>query len=102
MGWYGRARGGLYYSRSVYADGRSSKQYIGRGPAAEAAADLDRFGLLEGRAARRSWSVEEGRSGPATALVVELRGWCDLIAAGSLIGAGFHRHHRGEWRRRHG
>jgi acyl-CoA reductase-like NAD-dependent aldehyde dehydrogenase len=79
-----------------------TKEYVGAGPIGEAAAGLD--------AARRAARDRE-RWQRAAALEAqdalerpthELDDLADRLAAVALILAGYHRHDRGEWRRRRG
>jgi hypothetical protein len=98
LGWERRKRGGTYYYRGRRVDGRVVKQYFGTDPAARAAADLDRLGRLERRAARAAWEAEEARIREAVRPLLELGTECDLIVKAALLAAGYHRHH-GQWRR---
>ena len=100
MGWETRERGGQYYTRSRRVGGRVVREYVGCGPLAELAASLDEAGRRERAAARERARRAEARDAPAVAALAELGRLLDGLAAAFLIGAGYRRHHRGEWRRR--
>jgi len=99
MGW--ETRGGKrYYYRARKVDGRVVKEYVGTGPLAELTATVDEASRGERTAAR------ERRRGERAALLDldEAASGFDLAAAAlagvSMVAAGYHRHRRGEWRRR--
>ena len=100
MGWETRARGGRYYTRSRKVGGRVVREYVGMGRVAELAAMLDAAERRERTAARQRLREAEAADAPAFAALAELGAAFDGLAAAFLIGAGYRRHHRGEWRRR--
>ncbi len=87
-------RGYFYLSRRVGK--RVTRHYFGRGPLAEAAADLvDDM--------RRAKAVATAQPDPIDAAAPQLHAlgtWLDLAAAAHLLAAGYYRHDRGPWRRR--
>lgn len=95
MGWKNRGRKRYYYRSQG-----GKKVYLGRGPAAEAAARHDtarRELVVQARAelelTRRQFLQAEGA----------VRSFLDFTATlvgGALVAAGYHRHDRGEWRSR--
>ena len=97
-----RSRGSVYYYRARKVDGRVVKNYVDAGLAAVAARDADaRLRIVE--------RVEaEGRRSALAAFEAEevpLADLCrraELLARGTLLGAGYRRHDRGEWRKRRG
>jgi hypothetical protein len=99
MGWVSRA-GKSYYYESRRVDGKPVKVYVGAGPAAEAAA----AGVEKRRAERLDQAeklVADGAAhAAASAPLDELCGLTDLLAGATLILGGFHRHDRGQWRRK--
>lgn len=101
MGWEGRC-GKRYYYRCVRVDGRPVKRYVGRGRAAEMAARQDDQAratrLEQGEAAR----VEQLRHAGADRALRDLRIVLQTLMQATLVGRGFYRHHRGEWRHRRG
>lgn len=105
MSWEDR-RGRRYYTRSRRAGGRIVRQYIGRGRAAEAIAwhDAREREQRAARAAdrRAAWARERAASAALEALAGEVDGAIAAVAEAGLVLAGYHRHHRGAWRRRRG
>ena len=100
MGWETCARGGRYYTRSRKVRGRVVREYVGagligelsaRGDAEERAARHERAATM--RRDQASWEAVERP-------VAELDDLVGAVAAGALLLAGYHCHHRGEWRRR--
>ena len=97
MGWEYRAGGGPYYIRRQGVNGQ--REYCGKGPAAERAAAEDAVR----RAERDACRAERRQVEAMDAEVEVLHRTVDLLSKGVLIGAGFHQHNRGEWRKwRHG
>ena len=96
MGW----DKGRYYSRSRKVNGRVVREYVGAGRVGELAAQMDaleRERRETERAVRRATRAElEARDAPLN----ELNDLADLLAHAALVVAGFHRHNRGEWRKR--
>lgn len=100
MGWETRQRGGRYYTRSRRVGGRVVREYVGAGRVAELAAMFDAAERREREAVRDSLRQAQASDTPAFAALADLGTVLDGLAAAFLIGAGYHRHHRGEWRRR--
>ena len=102
MGWETRKRGGSYYTRSRKIRGRVVREYVGNGFAGKFAADMD----AEERANRqgRAKALREERIclEAADAPVIMLCEVVESLARGTLILAGYHRHHRGKWRKKRG
>ncbi len=101
MSW--EIRGGQrYYYRARKIGGRVVKEYVGKGPSAEIAALQDSWARQDraaGAVARRA-----ERAG-LEALDGELKDVDDAIEAlarARLVLSGYHRPHRGAWRRRQG
>jgi hypothetical protein len=99
MGWEQRARGGRYYTRSRKDGGRVVREYVGGGLIGELAARQD-----TARAARRAAEAAAWRRHRATVESAEasLKALCDqadMLMCGTLLLAGYHQHHRGQWRR---
>jgi hypothetical protein len=98
-------RGGCrYYYRSVREGDKVRRVYVGTGPAADAAAELDalaravRDGARDrSRAARTD---ERQRLEAALGPMHRLDALAGALAALALAGAGYHRSNRGAWRRR--
>ena len=94
--------GRKYYYRATRLAGRPVRRYVGAAgsPAAElAAADADRRRL--GReAAARERLAEQARQREVERPLVRLCAASDVLTRAALLAAGFHQHHRGQWRRR--
>ena len=91
---------GRYYTRSRRISGRVVREYVGAGCVGELAAQMDaleRERRETERAVRRAKRAElEACDAPLN----ELNDLADLLAHAALVVAGFHRHNRGEWRKR--
>ena len=100
MGWEKRQRGGLYYTRSKKIDGRVFREYVGTGPLAELAAlaDVEERQHREGKTA--AWRAEQAHMEALEACIEELCEAAEILGHAALYAAGYHRHNRGEWRRR--
>ena len=54
---------------------------------------------------RRSWAAGRAEQERIELALVPLEEFCEVVetlARASLLAAGYHRHHRGEWRRKRG
>lgn len=94
-------RGGrTYLYKSSRRDGRVTSEYVASGESAilisrMEAIDADERDFrrwLDGGLGRESEEVERGLD--------ELCDWASALAAEALQAAGYHRHHRGGWRKR--
>ena len=94
--------GRKYYYRHRRDGGRPRTVYVGAagGPAAELAAAADHLRRLGREAAARERHAEQARHQEVEAPLVRLCAVSDVLTRASLLSAGFHRHHRGPWRRR--
>jgi hypothetical protein len=98
MGW----ERGRYYTRSKKVGGRVMREYVGAGPLAELAAQLDELAREQRRLDALALRQEKDE---LAALDAELKAFCeaaDELARAALLAAGFRRHNRGEWRKRRG
>ena len=100
MAWETRARGGQYYTRSVRRDGRICREYIGTGPVAETIAAVDLMERSRRQAEHRALAVDRQASLTVEEAVMELDRAVETLARLELVCAGFHQHHRGQWRKR--
>ena len=100
MGWERRDRGGRYYTRSRKVQGRVVREYVGTGPVAEMIAEIDNTKLAQRVARREALRAEQKRMASVEAPVSDLCDIGDLVARAALMLAGYHRHKRGEWRKR--
>lgn len=98
--WERRKRGGLYYTTSSKEDGRVVREYVGTGPFAEQIAEADalfrRFREQEAQAQKKEREHLEAIVAP----VEELCEAAEILARATLLAAGYHRHNRGEWRKK--
>jgi hypothetical protein len=97
-----RARGSVYYYRARKEGRRVVKEYVGAGQAALLAQMLDEqhrtrqlAEAAEQRAAMAAFEAEE-------APIEDLCRHIETVTRATLLGAGYHRHERGEWRQRRG
>ncbi len=97
--WVRRGRKDYFY-RCRRRGSRVEREYLGSGPEAHLAAALDTQRLLERQARRDARRADRARWDSAAAVLSELTGAADLLARAALLGAGFHQHQRGAWRRR--
>ena len=102
MAWEKRQRGGHYYTRSKRVGGRVVREYVGTGRIGELAAAADARERAKRAAEAEAWRTERVEMAATDELVREFDALVSLLTRGTLIAAGYHRHHRGEWRRRRG
>ena len=100
MGWERRKRGGLYYTRSRKVRGRVVREYVGGGLAGQLAATTDAEQRAERQARAKALRDERTRLETADASVVMLCEVVEALVRETLMQAGYHQHHRGEWRRK--
>src|SRR5689334_5000961 len=102
MGWERHERGGPYYTRSRRVGGRVVREYVGGGLIGELAAELDAEERRERRREAEARRADEAAWAELDGMTAELGELVDGLAAAALLLAGFHRHDRGEWRRKRG
>ncbi len=99
MGWETRD-GRDYYYRKRRVGGQVESVYVGGGLAGTLAARED------AQAARQRLTERAARASPDVAAMDEALGafveYVDTLATAHLLTHGYHRHHRGEWRKRRG
>jgi hypothetical protein len=95
-----RRGGGSYYYRKVRREGRVVSQYLGTGPWASLIAIMDGIGRVQREADRERWKAIRERMDAEEAEAIDLFDRVEAIARSALESAGYHRHKRGEWRRR--
>jgi hypothetical protein len=95
MGW---DRG--YYYRSRKVGGRPRRVYVGKGRAAELAAELDALRRVGRQVRLEDWRDARAEVEALDQPLDELGGMADLLAEAALFVAGYRQHHRGEWRKR--
>ncbi len=99
MGWDKNNR---YYSRSRRVNGRVVREYIGGGKAGELVAQFDEMDRDRREEERMAERGEREEMAALDAPVIELVELTELVARAVLLAAGFHQHHRGEWRKKRG
>jgi hypothetical protein len=101
MGWHVVGTHQYYY-RSKRVNGKVVRQYIGKGAVGELAAATADLRRLERTIEAIELNAEVDRLQQADVPLGELCESTDMLARAVLILAGYHRHDRGEWRKRHG
>jgi hypothetical protein len=102
MGWEMRNRGGPYYTRSSRLNGRVVREYLGTGPDAQLIAAQDAEWRREREAKKALERRERERMANLEAVLDRYCAITEALYRAELTRAGYHRHHRGEWRRRRG
>ncbi|MFL5762234.1 MAG: hypothetical protein ACJ789_21245 [Thermomicrobiales bacterium] len=100
MAWETRQRGGHYYTRSRKVGGRVVREYIGAGLAGERAAAEDATRRAQHAAAAKNRRAEQERLTDLGATLTAFDVVTETLAQAALMIAGYHRHHRGPWRKR--
>ena len=100
MAWETRNGRGRYYTRSRRVNGRVARQYIGAGIAGELAAREDAERRAKRDKQRAAWITQKTELLAIEDLLDAYSGTLFGLTGAVLLHAGFHRHHRGEWRKR--
>lgn len=99
MGW---DKDGRYYTRSRKVNGCVIREYCGGGSIGQICAQMDADRKARREAERAARKAEKSQ---LDALEEDVESFCklaDQVAHAALLAAGYHRHKRGEWRRRRG
>jgi len=102
MAWESRNGRGRYYTRSKRVNGQVVREYIGTGPRAEMIAESDALKHRERVATRRAMKTAMGDIESTSELLGRYHVLTEGLVRIVLIQAGYHRHHRGKWRKRRG
>jgi hypothetical protein len=102
VAWESRNGVGRYYTQSARVAGRVVRRYIGTGPHAELVAREDERRRVERRTQQDSWRAEREAWAAAEERVSDHCQGLDTLIMAHLAVQGFHRHKRGEWRKRRG
>src|SRR4051794_18721354 len=97
MAWEKRGNK-TYFYRSVFCDGKVKKIYYGAGPAGKLAADADALRRAERKAEEEARRWQKDQLDAAVTLTRDLNLGCELLAAATLLAAGYHRPCRHPWR----
>ncbi len=102
MAWEQRGKRSYYY-RSRRIGGRPRHVYVGAAgsAAAELAAAVDGLRRRQREAEARRLKAEQELFQAADAPLADLCELTTTLARAALLAAGYHRHDRGKWRRRH-
>ncbi len=77
------------------------KEYVGTGPLAEIAAEMDALERRRREEEARAWREERDALDALDRETRELDGLAELLIHAALLAAGYRQHDRGEWRRPH-
>ena len=105
MGWETRTgSAGRYYTRSRKVRGRVVREYVGAAgsPMAEITAAEDQMHREARERAAQDRRTERERDAEAELPLEVLAAVGEALLGATLVTAGYHRHDRGEWRRRRG
>ena len=91
-----------YYYRVCKENGRVVREYVGRGHVAQLIAEMDELQREERNLKRAADRQERIQVHALTDQLDKLDKLADLAARAALLAAGFHKHNRGEWRKRRG
>ena len=100
MAWESRKGRGRYYTRSRRVGGRVVREYLGKGWNALSVADLDDLLRAKRRTALAARREVNGELQKIDADLLAICKSVDLVAKAAMLAAGYHQHHRGEWRRK--
>jgi hypothetical protein len=89
----------MYYYTAERAGGRVVKRYVPP-QVAGLAATLDALAREKRAAETAEVRAERDRLAALDAALTSLDELADDVAAGAMLAAGYHRHHRGPWRKR--
>ena|SRR5215208_2696414 len=98
--WERRERGGLYYTRSRKVNSQVVREYVGGGLLGQLAARMDAQERRRREEEAAAWKEEEEQMEALMAPLEELCEGADVLARAALLAAGYHRHNRGQWRKR--
>ena len=98
MGW----DKGSYYTRSKKVNGRVVREYIGTGQTAAVIAQIDAHERKERQIRQTILKEEQAFLDGLDARLEAFIDLTDLAVQVVLTEAGFHQHHRGEWRKQRG
>ncbi len=91
-----------YYTQTCKHDGGRERVYVGRGPLAQLASQVDLLLRAEFATLARARHEEQDRWQAALALLEELGRLADLVSRAALLAAGYHERKQGHWRRKRG
>jgi hypothetical protein len=89
-----------YYYRSRKVNGRVVHDYLGKGKIAELEARLDTIQREKRLLDAEMTKIEQVELETVESDIQTLFKMAELVTSAALLSAGYHQHHRGEWRRR--
>jgi hypothetical protein len=99
MAWKWRGGGErTYFYHSLRREGRVKKIYFGAGPTGRLAAEVDALRGAERQAEADARKAQKGRLDAAVTLTRDPSAGCELLAAATLLAAGYHRPSSHNWR----
>jgi hypothetical protein len=87
-----------YFYKCVRRNGKVVKVYYGAGPVGRLAAEVGALRRAERQAEADARKARKDRLDAAVTLTQDLSRGCDLLAAATLLAAGYHRPSRHLWR----
>ena len=100
MSWETRRGRGRYYTRSYRVGGKIVREYVGCGLVGEVLAEGDEILRAERALIRQHQQALRRRELTVEDTVAEACRRADRLMASALEAAGYHRHARGEWRKK--
>ena len=100
MAWENRKGRGHYFTRSRRINGRVVREYVGVGPVGELMAKVDEIERTTRMLKRSEMRAEQAAFAELDEPLDELDQVCRQLVQAALDQAGYHQHHRGEWRKR--
>lgn len=98
MAWEHRSGSGRYYTRSRRVSGRIVREYVGQGPIAESAHQMDVEDRLKCEAERKAFEAVQLHDVEFDRKLDSFVELSKAVTSGLLILAGYHQHKRGNWR----
>lgn len=99
MGWETRERGGSYYTRSKWVNGRVTREYVGTGALGKIVALDDELKRQKNVEEAARWQEERECLERSAGFLHALAEVAEVLTRAHLLAHGFHRP-RGQWRRR--
>jgi hypothetical protein len=87
-----------YFYGSIRRDSKVVKVYYGAGPVGRLAAEVSALRRAEQRVEADARKAQKDRLDAAVTLTRDLSEGCELLAAATLLAAGYHRPSRHPWR----
>ena len=102
MAWETRSGSRYYYRSKKTADGRVTKEYLGRGPRAQRVAQTAAEARRRAEEEREALAGEKARLAEGDGVTDEVFDAVQLLTEAVLLSHGYHRRNYGPWRKKHG